>query len=455
MKKIYLDWNVINHLEENAELHRFILQNLSHFVFVYSPAHFSDLMRSYNEGENNAYFEKDLERLEAVCETHLMRYYDKKLNIHRCSPREFLEKEGKNYPFFKDFLNPNFYKEFMKIDGLDFYGFFSESLKSISFGKTIELPLFGGFSNAFELFGRSLEFIEKIMTDKEFVKAIRTGATKDVEDKEITCISDYNPTEVMGVINAFFKRYGADFDLEELINKVIIDEQKGNKMLLFESIYAGLDLMRYHSDKRNFANILADSDHAFYGSFCDVLVTDDTRMRYKTEAVYSYFGFNTKIISKHELMDYLINELANENNLEAPIKELFSDQHIPQEYEEGSVYIKWVRLDCPYYSFFNKLEYRLPLSSRQSYFVFTRELGFEKYVYYTEIDKLFEIIKCELHDFDAIQAFEEQYVEKYYANDKTAEYALYFSQIILVLGVLENQGHLMPIMYMLMEEQAE
>ena len=49
MKKIYLDWNIINHLEEDHDLFEFILQNQLHFVFVYSPAHFSDLMKSYIE----------------------------------------------------------------------------------------------------------------------------------------------------------------------------------------------------------------------------------------------------------------------------------------------------------------------------------------------------------------------------------------------------------------------
>ena len=151
MKKIYLDWNVINHLEEIPELYEYILNNQSHFVFVYSPAHFSDLMRSYQKGGGNAFFEKDLDRLETVCETHLMRYFDKKMNIHRCPPREFLEKEGKDYPLFKDMLNPSYLEQSMTLDGLDLYGIFSESLKSVSFGKTVELPLFGSFSNAFEL----------------------------------------------------------------------------------------------------------------------------------------------------------------------------------------------------------------------------------------------------------------------------------------------------------------
>lgn len=40
MKKIYLDWNVLNHLLDE-ELNDFILNKQSRFVYVYSPAHFS------------------------------------------------------------------------------------------------------------------------------------------------------------------------------------------------------------------------------------------------------------------------------------------------------------------------------------------------------------------------------------------------------------------------------
>lgn len=119
MKKIYLDWNVINHIEESPQLYDYIRQNQVHFVFVYSPAHFSDLMKSYTEDGSNKYFEKDLQRLETVCETHLIRHCDKKIDIHCCPPREFLEKEGKNYPVSKYLLHFNELKKSMKIGELD------------------------------------------------------------------------------------------------------------------------------------------------------------------------------------------------------------------------------------------------------------------------------------------------------------------------------------------------
>lgn len=449
MKKIYLDWNVINHLEEIPELYEYILNNQSHFVFVYSPAHFSDLMRSYQKGGGNAFFEKDLDRLETVCETHLMRYFDKKMNIHRCPPREFLEKEGKDYPLFKDMLNPSYLEQSMTLNGLDLYDIFCESLKSFSFGKTIELPMFGNFSNAFELLNCSLGFIEKMMTDKDFVKSIRAGATNNVNDKEIACINNYNPGEVIGAINAFFKRYNAGFDLEGLINKVIIHEQQGNELLLFECVYAGLDLMRYHSDKRTFMNILTDADHAFYGSYCDVLVTDDAKMRTKTEAVYSYFGIETKIIRKKELLDYLTKELQLEQDLKESFNELLSSKRVPKEYDNNIEYSRVV-LEHPFLSYYNILEHQVLKDTEQSYFLFARDVKKDKFIYYTETEKLFEIIKSILCDPVIIEAFEKDFVEKYYSNDRSAGFRFYVSnKVLFSIDMSVNENYPFPLITML------
>ncbi len=449
MKKIYLDWNIINHLEEDPKLYNYIRQNQSHFVFVYSPAHFSDLMKSYAEDGSNEYFEKDIERLETLCETHLIRYYDKKIDIHRCSPREFLEKEGKDYPISKYLLHFDELKKSMNIGGLDFYGIFCECLKSIRLDKSVELPFLGSFSNAYELLNLSLEFFTKLLTDKKYVKNIRVGGINNVSDQEIDRINNYNPKEVVVAVNGFLASHGANFDLEKLIEKYINKEHQGDEKILFESLYVSLDLMRYHPDKRDLMNILTDADHAFYGKYCDVLVTDDSKMSSKTEAVYSYLGIDTKIISGKELKAYLCDELSKEYDLESPFEKLFSNQHIPEKYDEDTVYGKWVRLDHQFFSFFNKLEYQLQVSSKKEYFVFYKALGIEKCIYFTETEKLFQVIRNRLQDPDVIASFEKEYVEKYKKKDSTATFVFKLTPRILVaIGVEEEKDFFQPVMAM-------
>ena len=448
MKKIYLDWNIINHLEEDPELYDYIRQNQSHFVFVYSPAHFSDFMKSYTEDGSNKYFEKDLEILETVCETHLIRYCDKKIDIHRCLPREFLEKEGKDYPVSKHLLHFDELKESLKIGNLDFYDIFCESLKTIRLDKKVEIPLIGSFSNAYELLNLSLEFFKKLLTDKKHVKNVRVGGTNDIRDEETPNINNYNPKEVVAEINSFLSSHGADFDIEELIKKNINPEHHGDEKILFEGLYVSLDLMNYHPDKRDLMNILTDADHAFYGGYCDVLVTGDAKMRYKTEAVYSYLGIDTKVLEKKELLQYLNNEIKKEKELDASVEELFSNQRIPEEYDDDSVY-RCIRLEHPFFSFFNKLEYQFELSSKKEYFVFYRELGFEKCVYYTETEKFFQIIRSTLRNPDVIASFDKQFVERYKKKDSTARFICHITPtILLALGVEEVKDFFQPIMVM-------
>ena len=167
MKKIYLDWNIINHIDE--DLYKFILENQNHFVFVYSPAHFSDLMRSLKGNEYNEFFEKDIEKLGRICETHLMKYDGNKMNIHCCPPTEFLEKEGKNYPTISKMFNMSFYKDSLSVGEIDLFGIFCDSLKAIEFGSA-EFPLIGNFSNGLEFFQCMLQFLDSVLSDKKKIK---------------------------------------------------------------------------------------------------------------------------------------------------------------------------------------------------------------------------------------------------------------------------------------------
>lgn len=62
MIRIYLDWTVISGLktEKYATLLEFIKMHKDRLLFVYTPAYFSALMKSYSP--DNIYFNQDLEQ---------------------------------------------------------------------------------------------------------------------------------------------------------------------------------------------------------------------------------------------------------------------------------------------------------------------------------------------------------------------------------------------------------
>lgn len=449
MKKIYLDWNVFTHINEVAGLFDFIIKNLNHFVFVYSPAHFDDLMQSYKEDDSNKYFDTDLKRLGAICETHLMRFDEAKnrLDIFKCSPKEYFESDGQNYPIYKGVFNLSVFNQ-SQDDSLGLISIIQDNLKSNEIGKTIDIPFIGSFSNAWEFLVCVLAFIDKLLSDETFYKRFRASMTKDLKEADVSWINNKSPENVINAIKDFFNKYGVDKDFKEIVRDALPTDKKENHKLFFQSLYLMLDLMRYRSDKRPMANIIADAEHAYYGSYCDVLVTNDDRMRRKTQAVYACLGIQTKIICKEELLQYLKDEIIKELRIdEQSLKEVLSGQHFPEEYNEKDVYMKYICLDHPFLSFFDRLEYHHCCSTGDSCLAFTKEL---RYTYFTEAEKLFKIIKGVLHEADLIKSFEKEYIDKFRANDKFATFSFDFGPTLQMgLAVCEEGDCLIPIMYLL------
>lgn len=69
---------------------------------------------------------------------------------------------------------------------------------------------------------------------------------------------------------------------------------------LYCTLFNLLDFACFHKDKpTDHSNIarMHDASHAYYAQLCDVFVSDDKRMRYKTEAVYNYLGVTTRVMS--------------------------------------------------------------------------------------------------------------------------------------------------------------
>lgn len=75
---------------------------------------------------------------------------------------------------------------------------------------------------------------------------------------------------------------------------------------LYCTLFNLLDFVCFHKDRpTGHSNIarMHDASHAYYAQLCDVFVSDDKKMRYKTEAVYSYLGVKTRVRSGKEFLE--------------------------------------------------------------------------------------------------------------------------------------------------------
>ena len=78
---------------------------------------------------------------------------------------------------------------------------------------------------------------------------------------------------------------------------------------VFGTLFNLLDYVCYYKDKQtNHSDIarLYDASHAYCAQLCDYFVSQDKRMRYKTEAVYCYLGIKTVTISPKDYISQFL-----------------------------------------------------------------------------------------------------------------------------------------------------
>lgn len=112
-------------------------------------------------------------------------------------------------------------------------------------------------------------------------------------------INNIPPQDILLTINeALFQYMNINLD-------AYIQRTEAIGYTLYYTLFNLLDFCGYHTDKQTENSDVArlhDSFHAFSAQICDILVSEDKRMRYKTKAVYSYLGIKTKVLSMSEFL---------------------------------------------------------------------------------------------------------------------------------------------------------
>ena len=91
----------------------------------------------------------------------------------------------------------------------------------------------------------------------------------------------------------------------DLLTYLRATEAFGGKPL-YHTLFNLIDSANYWGDKKTVHSNVArlyDAAHAYFAQVCDVLVTNDKRMRAKTKAVYSFLGVNTDVVSTNDFLE--------------------------------------------------------------------------------------------------------------------------------------------------------
>lgn len=437
MIRVYLDWNVITNLklERYKRELEFINENQSSLLFPYSPAHLSDVSKSYSPA--NRKFKIDIDNLTRISRKQLLRWNIDRLEVLVASPEDYFNKAFKDQPLttpldFKSIFN-NLSQEMEKLGlpGVDLTSIL-ESIPNHTFKSDKEKKEFEkvmGISvgaNMFEMMEALMNFGNELVSNKQKYLDFRDGL-KQTEFYFGGNENQWKPEQVVANIDRFLKKFGDDINFNKLTgwkdeeNKQSIFQKYTTAYLMFDFIgYKKEDLKKQSS---GFKNIQNDAEHSFYASLCDYFVVDDKKLNAKSKALYSAFEIDTKVLHLSELIQELspkIDYLDKERNIIDDLTGFLDETAIVDRQQlETKPIIHLTAYKLPYF-FLNFFNYVILQDYREHgalLFTFRRVFrNASRFLFIIEIEKLLNSI-AKTFKLENCKSFEEQ--SENYISDKS------------------------------------
>lgn len=351
--RIYLDSCVFRDLKkpENEELLQNILVDKTRNVYCYSEAHLLDLTRDKTEKK----FE-DMDFMERIVDGNSL-YHNKKIILHYVAPKDFYDP----FPESPDILFDTEERfgggplialafSFLKLIPLNFKEMIAQAPQPIvipeRFRALIESPsnmyefviALGNFTN--DLSSRQKNFrdlISYLHEQKAVAKLYEQMGVKGYDGESVTDAT------------AFRESYQAYFQK---------DKQK-DRYDLFLEMYNGLELFGFVKGKpkrQKLLNMVNDGRHAFYGAFCDIVVSSDTDFIAKTKFLYDVHDILTPVFTLEEFRNALKKmEEYSKLKLTDLIKEVgdVTEEQLIDVTEEAITY----NLKSIHYSYFDTVSF--------------------------------------------------------------------------------------------------
>jgi hypothetical protein len=440
MIRVYLDWNIISYLKlpEYLYIVDFINENKEHLLFLYSPAHFSDLMKSSQEHPN---FQKDLETLEWLCGKHHIRWENDNFAALFGTPSYFFEEIKHNVV---DETAFDLEKQFQILEELSvdlpaskvLIDNYKKNLQSTKF----DLQLDETSRKVFEAFFPNLDLNASLW---DVSKTFGLSAQAMINNKKIwldlrkyieesggkleSNAGNWEKNEVITKVGDFLKKISpTPMSFYEYIQINYKDREKPSTLYeLYQSAYLTLDLIGYKSDSLpkqtdSLMNITTDVEHSFLAQTCDIFVLEDKKMKAKTEALYHYFNIHTSVVSLEEMV-LSIEKKLHDKSLVSPIDIM---EHIYDMFLEeinplidGTTVPFNKPLENKLFNFFDFAHFEFEPNQSILIITFSKdEFKYSNFLYFTEkeyllnqIENLFQIIPENEH----YKAWREQYIHNH------------------------------------------
>jgi hypothetical protein len=302
---------VISRLRNRSEyddIRVYINDNLGKNTFYYSKAHIFDLM---NDKSDEKYL--DLEFIEKnLGNNYLLKSFNQPTKLFNVPAKEAfqseLEDDNDVLSNIDDLFENELYGQIDKI--IDFPISFPFKIDLDSVDMPIEYKTYLknliNCTSFKELIANQDDFQNSMNENKVLFKYIRSTTKNNQNLFLVDNYSDFNLLE-----DRIFIKNNEKMTFLEYIDSWITvqtdneEEKYYYRFCMGYSILNSLGLDSECNKKANFKNTSNDGLHAFYASYCDLLVTNDSGIKEKAKIIYKLFDIKTTVIDPIYFIDYI------------------------------------------------------------------------------------------------------------------------------------------------------
>jgi hypothetical protein len=307
---LYFDSMLISQLRngiKHDDIRQLLINNSENHTFFYSKAHILDLK---NDKTDEKLLELDYIN-KFIGNNYLCRYFNQPIKIYSLSAIEAFEEEIQSEKDTISSVNDIFINPLIK--SIEEHLMFPINIPEIVEFNSFSLPdeyktyLENIYTNNFSiknLYENQMAFQTQLENNQKIYRYLR-GIIK--ENVNLFIKENYNKDillkEKIFIKNKHEMTFNEYIDSNIIIHSTNSDEIFYNKFLLGYNILNLLGLDNEKNRNAKFKNTFNDGLHSYYASYCDILITDDLKMKDKATIMYELFDIKTKIINSENLLD--------------------------------------------------------------------------------------------------------------------------------------------------------
>lgn len=311
MIRLYFDTNIYTYYKQGKHpgLFKTILKSKNDiFLICYSQAHLNDL----HQDKSDEKF-KDLKIIENFCTDNFLQYdyLEGRISNLLARPREAYDAFKPDDQSYETFMTDLFQIDDDKDFEEKFRKFFDNQIIDLGLSKHPKAK------EAKEMYGRLgitkdqytmsewMKIVGRMMdtfsTDNKIIRDARRLSKQHLQVEKF----NVNIDEVKFDENLSKTKIGKSFSdlLEEQLSHFQKDK---SKVSIFDRFTTAFNLINFfgfdneRNKKVKFVNTQNDSQHSYYGTVCDIVVSEDEGFRQKSKFLYSFYDIDTEVLSLDE-----------------------------------------------------------------------------------------------------------------------------------------------------------